>query len=174
MKKSGFALGLWAALASTPAAAAEPCLSTSEAEDLTVFLMPSLMEGFARKCSPYLPADAALKTVGPDMARRYRPEADTAWPRAKLAFAKISGKDMPPFLSDEVTRQVMAEAGSAGVINEVPTKDCGLVDRFIDALAPLPPRNMGKLFAILMEVGAKDEKSASASPLRLCATLASR
>lgn len=154
--------------AATPGAAiaqGNACLQPREAEDLVVFVLPSLLGGMARKCGPLLPKGAMLTQSGASLAQRYRPDADAAWPRAKTAFVKISGQDKSMgFLSDEVLRSVIEEASTAAIVSEFKAKDCTMIDRFVDALSPLPARNMGKLVALLLEVGAGEAKS----PMQIC------
>ena len=95
-------------------AQAQACLQPKEAEDLVVFVLPSLMDGMARKCGPLLPRSAALTVSGASLAERYRPDADIAWPSAKTAFVKLSGQDKSMgFLSDSVLRSVISEASTA-------------------------------------------------------------
>lgn len=151
-----------AASAAQPVAV--PCLQPREAEDLVVFVLPTLMEAMARKCSPLLPASATLTRSGPTLANRYRPDSLAAWPSARLAFTKISGGEPIEFLSEEVTRQVIQEASSAAIVANFKTKDCAMVDRVVGALSPLPARNVAQLVSLLMEVGTKEDKS----PMNIC------
>lgn len=153
-----------ACVASSAASAAEPCLQPQEAEDLVVFVLPSLMEAMARKCGPLLPATAALSRTGTSLSTRYRPDSDAAWPSARLAFAKISGGETLTFLSDDVNRAIIEQASSAAIVAEFKAKDCKMVDRFVGALSPLPARNVAQLLSLFMEIGGKDEKS----PMNIC------
>lgn len=147
------------------------CLQPKEAENLVVFILPSLLDGMARKCAPLLPSGAMLTRSGASLAQRYRPDADAAWPSARSAFVKIAGQDKSMgFLSDEVLRGVVEEASTAAIVADFKAKDCTMVDRFVDALSPLPARNMGKLVALLLEVGAGEAKS----PMQICEASAVR
>ena len=149
---------------SSAASAAEPCLQSREAEDLVVFMLPSLMDAAARKCGPLLPANATLSRSGAALSMRYRPESNAAWPSAKLAFNKISGGDTLSFLSDDVNRAVIEQASSAAIVAEFKATDCNMVDRFVGALSPLPARNVAQLVSLFMEIGDKAEQS----PMNIC------
>lgn len=153
-----------ACAASSAASAAEPCLQPREAEDLVVFVLPSLMEAMARKCSSLLPANATLSRSGTVLSLRYRPESNAAWPSAKLAFDKISGGDALAFFNDDVNRAVIEQATSAAIVEEFKAKDCNMIDRFVGALSPLPARNVAQLVSLFMEVGGKEEKL----PMNIC------
>lgn len=157
-------------VASSAASAAAPCLQPREAEDLVVFMLPSLMEAMARKCSPLLPGNAALSRSGVALSMRYRPESNAAWPSAKLAFDKISGGDTLSFLSEDVNRAVIEQASSAAIVAEFKAKDCTMIDRFVGALSPLPARNVAQLVSLFMEIGGKEEKS----PMNICPAGASK
>jgi hypothetical protein len=156
---------LSAAMPGAAVAQSSTCLQAKEAEDLVVFVLPSLLDGMTRRCGPLLPRTAALTVSGSSLAQRYRPDADAAWPNAKTAFVKISGQEKSMgFLSDDVLRGVIQEASTAAIVSEFKAKDCTMIDRFVDALSPLPARNMGKLVALLLEVGAGEAKS----PMQIC------
>lgn len=147
-----------------------PCLQAREAEDLATFILPALIEGMGRKCHAILPATATLSRSSAALATRYRADSNAAWPRAKSAFARISGGNMLDFLSEEVLRQVTEEATAAAIVEDFKPKDCTMANRFVDVLAPLPARNMGQLVALLLESGA----GANKSPMRICPAPAPR
>jgi hypothetical protein len=161
-------------VAGSAASAAEPvagpCLQQSEAEDLMVFMLPSLMEAMARKCTPLLPASATLSRSGQTLASRYRADSLAAWPNARAAFTKASGGEPIQYLSEDLTRKVIEEASSAAVVANFKAKDCAIVDRFIGALAPLPARNIAQLMSLLMEIGANKNRS----PMQICPVGAAR
>lgn len=153
-------------MASAAQPAAVPCLEPREAEDLVLFVLPSLIEAMGRKCSPLLPASATLSRSGGAIAGRYRPESNAAWPRAKVAFGKISGGESLTFLSDELNRKIIEEASSAAIVADFKAKDCAVIDRFIGALEPLPARNVAQLVGLFLEIGGDEGKS----PMNICRT----
>jgi hypothetical protein len=155
-------LGSAATAATQPGA--RPCLQPREAEDLAIFILPSLIEGMARKCQVMLPAGATLARSGAAIAGRYRAESNAAWPNAKIAFGRLSGENSLNFLSEEVLRVVIEEATSAAIVADFKPKDCTMANRFVDILEPLPARNMGQLVALLLESGAGKDKS----DMRIC------
>lgn len=152
--------------ASAAQPATEPCLQPREAEDLVVFVLPALVEAMGRKCGPLLPASATLARSGTALASRYRPDSNAAWPRAKIAFGKISGGESLTFLSDELNRKIIEEASSAAIVAEFKAKDCAMADRFMGALEPLPARNVAQLVGLFLEIGESEGKS----PMNICRT----
>ena len=158
----------------SPAATAQqnvrPCLQPREAEDLAIFILPSLIEGMSRKCTVMLPASATLARSGASIAGRYRAESNAAWPNAKIAFGRISGENALDFLSEEVLRVVIEEATAAAIVADFKPRDCTMANRFVDILEPLPARNMGQLVALLLESGAAKDKSG----MRICPAAATR
>jgi len=145
---------------------ATPCLQPREAEDLVLFVLPSLVDAMRRKCGPMLPAGAILTRSGGEIASRYRTDSDAAWPSARIAFTKISGGQPLSFLSDELNRKIIEEASSAAIVANLKAKDCMVIDRFMGALEPLPARNVAQLVGLFLEIGESDGKA----PMNICRT----
>ncbi len=151
------------------AAGEEKCLEPAEAQALLMFILPGAFVQLTDQCRSVLPADATLTRVGKQLAERYQPEADAAWPTAKVAFGKMADAGMMKLLGDETLKKLV----SAGIANEIPKsvqpKDCGTVDRFVAALEPLPARNMAMLVGAFIDIGAKrDASGKSDSPFNIC------
>ena len=127
--------------------------------------MPALIEGMARKCAPVLPRGAFLTGPHRTLSERLRGTNDARWPRAKAAIEKVQGQKLPSLFGEEFTRKA-AEATVTGMaLKEVETKDCGMASELLGTVAPLPADNFGRLFPLLLEIGAKDEERA---PFRIC------
>ncbi len=168
--RATIALAIVALPASAIAEVAEkPCLQPAEAEALMMFILPGAFDALTDRCRASLPADAPLSRIGHALALRYRPESESAWPLAKAAFGKVSDPAAIKILGDDTLKKLV----STGIANELPKsvkpKDCGLVDRFVAALEPLPARNMALLMGALIEVGSRtgagDQRG---SPFKIC------
>lgn len=147
-------------------AMAASCLTTEEVEGLMTFSLPVVIEGLRTQCAGTLPATAPLIQAGPLIAARYQVEADLAWPVAKTAFDKMSGIKLGGLLGQSATRSLIQSAVSDGITKDVKTDDCPLIDRIVDILQPLPPRNMAMLLSTLISIG--DRKKAKPGPLPIC------
>ncbi len=141
------------------------CLYRAEAEAVSVFVLPALVEGVARKCRASLPADAKLTTNATALAARYRPESSSAWPEARAAFARLSDDSITDLFGEDVNRAMIETSVSSLIIEQIALQDCGRIDQAIDALTPLPARNLGKLVAIAMDSLASRGRPL---PIRLC------
>lgn len=174
MKPSSMKLAAVLAVVSLPAAAVAQtpakCLTGDEAEGLMTFALPGAVTALSKKCTPHLPATAALVQSAPVIAGKYQIEADKAAPVAKQAFDKISGMPLAVNMNDAVFKGLIDVAMGAGLTERLKPGDCGQVNRFVDILQPLPARNMAQLFVVLMEVGAAGRNGAgeAEAPFKLC------
>ena len=157
-------LALSAALLSLPqlAAAAEaPCLTPAEVSALSSYALPSAISSATRTCAVSLPAGAWLPAHGNDLAARYAPIKDRAWPTARAAFLRMSSATSPEAatlfstLPDESLRP-MADAALAGIVaSKVKPETCPTLDRAFYLLAPLPAENTAELIALAVGIGSK-------------------
>lgn len=145
----------------------QTCLTRAEAEGLMTYSLPSIVRAMSGKCAAALPATAPLIQAGNVTAARYQPDADTAFPTAKLAFDKLAGTKMSEIIGDAGTQKLIGHTISTGVASKIQAKDCGTIDRILDILQPLPAKNMAMLFTAILELGA-NEKEAKESPLHIC------
>ncbi|QPQ55692.1 hypothetical protein IC614_03600 [Allosphingosinicella flava] len=144
---------------------AKPCLAQAEAADLGAYFMPALIDGAARKCSAVLPRGAFLAGPHRALSERLRQSNQGRWPRAKAAIEKVQGQKLPSLFGEEFTRKA-AEATVTGIaLKEIEAKDCGTASELLGAVAPLPAENFGRLFPLLIEIGAKNDERA---PFRIC------
>jgi len=164
-----FALLATATLALAPVAAqaAEPpCLTAAEFTAVSSYALPSIITGTTERCAGALPADAWLRRNGTQLSTRYAEAKPAAWPAAKAAFLKLGGsatnaeatnllKSLP-----DASLQPMFDTVIAGMIGQqLPTERCGMVDRVVRLLAPLPPENTAELIAVLVGIGAKSGRA---------------
>ncbi len=155
-----------AILPGVAAAAEPPCLTPAEFTALSSYSLPSIIAGTAQRCAATLPANAWLKLNGARLALRYAEAKPAAWPSAKAAFVKLSGttangeaanllKTMP----DASLQQMLDGLISGMVGQQLPAERCGVVDRLVRLLAPLPPENTAELIAVAVGLGAKSGKA---------------
>ena len=168
MKPGAALLALAALLAHTTAAAAQdqvPCLTEAEVSDLAVFLLPPLIDQAAIKCGPVLPPSAYLNRSGANLSARLRPAASAAWPNARRIAERIGQDQLSGFLSEDVERSVIEAAVPATIVANLKPEACGTVSDFVETVSPLPPRNIGRLVALVIRAGGRSIEL----PFRLCA-----
>lgn len=157
-----------AAQSAAPAA----CLTEAEASGVITFILPSMLTSLETRCRDSLPRQSALSTVGLDMAQRMKPDAERAWPTAKAAIGKLSNNaQLPSFLGDSVLKPLLEAAMVAGIVETVKPESCETVDRFVDALSPLPADKLADLITLLIDAGTKSGKPATTgkgTPFAMC------
>jgi hypothetical protein len=158
------ALAALAAIVSAPGIAAAqtaPCLTPGEVTALSTYALPGAIGSAARTCAPTLPADAFLPTRGAEMATRYEPGKQRAWPAARAAFLKMSQSTSPEAamlfatMPDDSLRP-LADAALAGIVSsKLKPEACPTLDRALALLSPLPAENTAELIALAVGLGSK-------------------
>ena len=166
--RTGALLGLLSVSSLTQAQGPSTCLTDVEARGLFTFAMPEALEGMATKCRAALPETAFLSVHSKEMLMRFRAAAAGSWPQAKAAFLKMSheGEDdhVMASMPDSALQPFVAAAFSGVVANDVKPADCPKIDRFVAALAPLPPASVAELITALIALVGGDESD----DLRIC------
>lgn len=157
---------LFALPASASAQTASQCLSEDEASGLVIFALPATIKGLSRQCEKTLPATSTLVQGGPVMAARYQIDADKAWPVARRAIGKLTVTALAEAMTDNGARTVASEIMESAIAQQIKPKDCDTVERIVDALEPLPARNLASLLLALVEAGSK--RNPENSPFNLC------
>jgi len=166
MRRPLAASALFLALLPGIARAAEPpCLTSGEFASLAGYALPSVINGTIQRCSASLPGDAFLKRGGRDLAARYGESKAASWQGAKAAFLKLSenssddAANLIRSLPDQ-TLQAMLDGVIVGMIGQkLPVERCGMVDRIVGLLAPLPSENTAELVALAAGLGARSGKA---------------
>ena len=159
-----------AALASAQAAtaqAAASCVSEREVAQLAVYAVPSLVEGVRGKCGKTLAQTGFLATKGNAFAARYSALQGETWPGAKSAiakfataksdaetantFAKLAG------LPDDAVRPLVDALIAQKIGETIKPQDCWKVERGIQLLSPLGPRDSGALVGFVFGLVKPDE-----------------
>ncbi|MGF7147853.1 hypothetical protein FHS96_001462 [Sphingomonas zeicaulis] len=152
------------ALAVSGTAQAAACITEPEMEALALHMVPAFLDKSMSVCATTLPIGAYLQTSGRALIRTYRDAAEPTWPLAKAAMAKIAngegdaGVDFNA-IDDNVMRQLVETGFAASLAEELKPQDCGKINRFAEAIAPLPTANMGKMVALLLEIGLAGDKT---------------
>ena len=154
-----------AALLATPATAfaQTPCLTTAEAEAITLVAFPDIILEAGRVCTTLPAASLVRRTSGPFLSR-YQAEADRAWPAARSAIAKLSDPRVSMLLlQSDYARPLITSLIAPQVLGRVQQADCGTIDRIVTLLEPLPPRNTaGILVASLQHLKAEKARGTAA------------
>ncbi len=123
------------------AVAQTQCLTTAEAEAITLVAFPDIIRETGRVCTN-LPASSLIRRGGPFLAK-FESEADRAWPAAREAIAKLSDPRVSMLLlQSDYARPLITSLIAPMVVGRVQTSDCGTIDRIVTMLEPLPPRNV--------------------------------
>lgn len=147
-------LALIALLVAAPAQAAErPCVTHAQLEALTLFALPPVLEALATKCGPSLPAQAYLLNGGRALSQSLAADSAANWEGATAAMHVVAG-EMPAGVSQETMRGLIRDM----TVSELKLKpqECARIDRLGELLAPLPPRNLARVVAMLAELGMND------------------
>jgi hypothetical protein len=150
------------ALAPGLAQAAEPpCLTPGEFTSLADYAMPSILSGTAQRCDAALGPSAFLRNGGIALIQRYAERKSAAWPGAKAAVLKLGtslGGDTNHLFQTmpDASLQPIVDSLLQGIVaQQVPLDRCGVIDRAIGLLAPLPPQSTAELIALAVGLGAK-------------------
>jgi hypothetical protein len=155
------------------AVAQTPCLTSLEARSVVSAALPDVLMAISTKCKPALAADSYLSKSGPGLSSKFKSSANAAWPAAKKAVLKVGGdkSQLLASLPDETSRALLSVGINAMITNGVTTEKCGLTNRLLAALDPLPPANFADAFSAVIETEmAKPKPGGKEPPFRICAT----
>jgi hypothetical protein len=144
------------------AAPPAPCISEREIAQLAIYSVPSMIQGVRAKCARSLSAKGFLATRGDAFAARYAELREETWPAAKSAITKFAGskataKDAEGFamlagLPDDAVRPLVDALIAQKVGEEIKPADCGKVERGIQLVSPLGPRDSGALLGFIFSL----------------------
>jgi hypothetical protein len=134
-----------AATLATPAAAQRGCVTRTEAESLTLAVLPDVILEAGRVCAASVPATSLLRRQAGPFIAKYRVAADAAWPAAVRAATKFTDPSAASLLQSGFARPLLATVVAPLILGQVQAGDCPAIDRFATLLEPLPPRNVAGL-----------------------------
>jgi hypothetical protein len=151
-----------AAMAALVVAQGQPresaCVTVQQANDMVVVAMPYFIEAAARRCADRLPADAFLRNEAgaAAMAARFRAETDSRLASAVRGFVIASAHPSSEISGD--VHQIIDTAGrqvAGETVRRLDARQCASVSALMEAAAPLPPDNVGRLMAALFQLVAR-------------------
>jgi hypothetical protein len=156
------------AVTSRPASAqlGTSCVTQAEAETVIIFALPAIIKTVARQCAPHLPGTAALTQSAMLIAARYQPQSDQAWDEAAIAIDKMMGLPLAKAMGAEKANVFIAPLLTREVAKAVKAENCDSANRFINALQPLPARNVAALLMVLTQAAA--ERKPASLPIKIC------
>jgi hypothetical protein len=134
-------LAIVATLAASSAEAQSRCITTPEAEAMTLVALPDIFQQTGIICATRLPPSSLVRRTDSAFLARYREAADRAWPNARAAIVKLSDPMIDSLLQSEFARPLLTAALAPVLVGRIDPADCGTIDRFVTQLAPLPPQN---------------------------------
>ncbi|PSJ37233.1 hypothetical protein [Allosphingosinicella deserti] len=151
----------------TAAAAESPCMTRTEFNDMSLFVLPALLDGAAAKCQAYLPANAYLLTGGRTFASRLKVQSDARAEEAIAGFVKIGGSKLPEGVSGATLGSFIRDMARSEPFKKIGAGECATIDEASELLAPLPPENLANLVRLLITQSTKKDKN---PPFRFCPT----
>lgn len=156
--------------ASTAAAAqtnARPCITPAENEAVVAYVLPDLIAALETRCARSLPAKSFLAARSDALERKLQPQADRAWPRARDAAQRFAGSNLPvDGRFENIAKAAIAPAAALAIARGFDAERCGIADRLLAELAPLPPANLAGVMALFLELGIAEWDDV---PYRVCA-----
>lgn len=144
-------LAVVASVALTTPAAAQPCLTSREAETITLVALPDLIRTTGEICAARLPSTSLVRRGSGPFLARYQAAADRAWPDARLAIAKLSQPEVALLLQSDYARPVLTALLVPLLVGRIAPADCPTIDRFATLVEPLPPRNTAGLVVTTLQ-----------------------
>lgn len=155
-RTGAFALALGAATSAAAQAPARACVTAAEAESLVLAVAPDLIQQTGVACATALPATALVRQTDSRLLSRYRAEADAAWGRASGALNKLVPPEAQGLLQSGTARVLLAALLAPSVTGKIKPADCPSIERIVNLLEPLPPRNAAALLITVIQLNDAD------------------
>lgn len=148
----GLALLAILAQATTPVpASTAPCLTTAEAQSVTLVALPAIIRQTGVVCAAALPSTSIVRRTDSPLLVRYQAEGDRAWPAARSAIAKLSDPSIALLLQSDYARPLLVSLLIPQLVGRIAVADCPTIDRLVTLLAPLPPRNTAGIIVATLQ-----------------------
>jgi hypothetical protein len=148
--------------AASPAGAPPGCLPKEKVGDVAMVLAPFVVDALARHCTPHLPPQAYLAAGGATLAQRLRTDSADRVGSAAETLQRIMGAGMPPMQDQQALLQVIGEMGTGFMVRNLRPANCPEVSAMIEAVAPLPTRNLGIFVSSFAGIVGREQAAASA------------
>ena len=156
-RAGAFALALGAASHAAAQAPARPCVTAAEAESLVLAVAPDLIQQTGVACATVLPASALVRQTNSRLLSRYQAEADAAWGRASGALTKLVPPEAQAFLQSGTARVLLGSLLAPSITGKIKPADCPSIERIVNLLEPLPPRNAAALMVTIIQLNDADK-----------------
>ncbi|KQT32469.1 hypothetical protein ASG29_11870 [Sphingomonas sp. Leaf412] len=143
-------LALLAAASLASPAAAQSCLTATEAEAIVQVSLPEVIRDAGRVCAT-LPATSLLRRPSGAFLSKYDVAADGAWPAARAALGKLSDPRFSALLMSDLARPLVTSLVAPQVTGQIQAADCPTLDRLVTLLEPLPARNTAGIVAATLQ-----------------------
>ena len=159
MRKFTLAAGVAVlAMSAAPVAAQSPQRSEAEVTATMRYLLPHIVSGIATRCSTELSPDGYLEQNSERLIAKFQDGVDENWAVAKPVLidmamrnsSKSKGANLYSVLPDETLKSVVDTMVPATLAEKVKPKDCGMAERILENLDPLPADNLAALFGIII------------------------
>jgi hypothetical protein len=131
-------------------AAQGPCLARADAANLMVVVAPAFIEGAASRCATMLPEGAFLRGQSGALAERIRADGRDRHQSVLDAFSRMSGRPLPAGARPEALTGSIGQMLTASVTPRMDAAACAGVSGALEAMAPLPTDNIGRLLASML------------------------
>jgi hypothetical protein len=161
LKRLGMAVAAWSGLAAMGAYAqnspAVQCVQGADVEVMMLAYAPGAVRALRDACVLKLPAGSYLGGAGGEaLVERYEDAGAPALAESKDALARILNGQESPFGDEDLG--AMIEMQVEGMLAKVDARTCGMIDRALVLIDPLPPKNIAGLVVLMIELGAADKK----------------
>jgi hypothetical protein len=146
-----------------PQLSASACLTPTELQAVTTWLIPDAVDGLARRCRGVLSRQSFLAMSGPALAERLRGEVGPAGDAARRALRRVAGDSPLSLFGDGFTGALIVE----GALEGMASRDCATADRLVALLSPLPAASLGEVTALLAAEGLRKAKGREL-PIAIC------
>jgi hypothetical protein len=132
---------------------AAPCIPRSQAGEMAVVLIPSLIDNAALRCAGQLPQGAFLGTGSAAMTARLRAETAPYRDRAVGQILELTGQAVAP--AEGTSNEQMIELVTASMAGALEPERCQSANDLVESLSPLPASNLGQMFGVLIGLAAE-------------------
>jgi len=173
MRKTAYKIAATLALLSAgqaQAAATDQCLTRPELRGMIAYVLPSVVNSAATRCSTGAATDSFFASRAPQLLAELEPARVAAFPMARQAFKKFGGdKDRSTMaifdaLPEEVFRPIVEAVVTEKIGGSIKPESCGDIDRIMKTIAPLPSANVTDLLTEVVMVAARNDRK-----MRTCA-----
>lgn len=150
-------------VAAQPAMAQQAgCISADEMNAAARFLVPTLVDGVTKKCTPVLGPESYLSTQGDAFSQRFMPQKGDDALLASL-LPKLDKKGTMKGVDIAMLKAVAGVEIAKGMAKDLKPDACAPIDKVLKLMDPLPPENLVGLIAVILQQVEQDKKRKSSA-----------